>query len=484
MLTSLYVFIKTLDWTVQKYLKLISIAWCFVFALLFVTRSSWLPFILAWLIFCTASVVFLLMLTKLKPDTVISAFLLSFGISYVLYYIASITVSAVFTPFIGGNHDPGTILNYNNPIHFIIYVLTSILQLAFSFLLFRIRRFKKGFPFILEDNAIIVALISAGTILSLVTWIKITTASVDAFSTAFLLVGVLIIGVGVLIWVRRGIRKTYRRRQEVHGIETLEQELAKQKAENQRLIEQNDALRVANHKVQHRLAALERAVLYLSGGNMEAGEDLAVTLEDIRRATQSYQNDIAQIKGSATLPTTKIKMLDELFAGFAAQFADNKIDFKLNVNGSIPYMVENVIEQGKLETMIGDHLQNALIAIKASECTFRSVWAIIGLSEDCYEFSVFDSGIPFEVDTLVHLGVEHMTTHADDGGSGIGFMTTFESIRVCNASLVICEKKPSATDYTKSIAIRFDCKRQYIIETYRPREFPVSDRFIVVKGNG
>jgi len=165
---------------------------------------------------------------------------------------------------------------------------------------------------------------------------------------------------------------------------------------------------------------------------------------------------------------------------FAEKFTSNKIEFVFKVNGSIPYMPEHVISQSRLETMIGAHLQDALIAVNASENTFRSVFIGIGLAGDCYEFAVSDSGVPFEVDTLVQLGTERVTTHADTGGSGIGFMITFETMRKYGASLIISEKQPSAADYTKSVTIRFEGNNRYTIETYRLNEFPPSDRFMVV----
>jgi len=129
--------------------------------------------------------------------------------------------------------------------------------------------------------------------------------------------------------------------------------------------------------------------------------------------------------------------------------------------------------------MIGDHLQDALIAVNASDNSTRSVLALIGEAGDHYEFSVYDSGIAFEVDTLTRLGTERVTTHADNGGSGVGFMRTFEAMRECGASLIIEEIKPGGV-FSKSITIRFDGENKYTIKTYRPGGFPESDRCILV----
>jgi len=170
-----------------------------------------------------------------------------------------------------------------------------------------------------------------------------------------------------------------------------------------------------------------------------------------------------------------------LFKYYADKFAEDDIKFNLVVNGSIIYMVDNIIKAGALETLIVNHLNDAHIAINSAENTFRSIAVIIGVNdiENCYEFTVFDGGIPFEVDTLERLGSERVTTHADSGGSGIGFETTFEIIREIGASLVINEREPTMAYYSKSVSICFDRKGEYRIETYRMDSFPPSDRYIV-----
>jgi sensor histidine kinase regulating citrate/malate metabolism len=156
-----------------------------------------------------------------------------------------------------------------------------------------------------------------------------------------------------------------------------------------------------------------------------------------------------------------------MFDYYSKKYNNDNIEFNLQVNESIPYLVETIIGQSDLETLIGDLLENALIAVNASDKTFRGVFAIIGAAGNYYEFTVFDSGIPFESNTLRLLGKERITTHGDTGGSGIGLMTTFETMKNCGASLIISEKAPNDRDYTKSVTIRFNGENRYMIESYR-----------------
>ena len=438
---------------------------------------------MAWPVSCVASILFIWVLTKMKMDTVISAFLFSFGVSYVLYFIASFAVAVISSPLASRNYVSSTVIDYNTPVYFIIYSLTSVLQLLISYLIFRVKRFKRGFPFLLKGYAIIIALIAAGVVLVFATWGKTITETDDYSATTFLFAGILIIGSGLYIWVKRGIKAAYLRWAKDHNKELYLKAIAEKDAQIQRLTEFCTTLRSANHSIIHRLAAMERGYVIMlgkaQGGTfaMEMPEELAVSLEDVQRAMLDYQKDAGQSQRTKPLPSTKVKMLDDLFGLFAELCAGSKIDFDLIVTGSIPYMVENIVGQSKLETMIGDHVQDAMIAVGTGDNPFRSILVTLGLVEDCYALTVFDSGIPFDADTLIRLGTECVTTHVDTGGSGEGFMKTFETMGECGASLIINEKEPGSAGYSKSVTIRFDGKRQYIIETYRPGEFPPSDRY-------
>jgi len=407
---------------------------------------------------CVISIIFVFLLTRLKLDTVISAYLLSFGISYFLYYIAIFFAGLVFAPMVSSGHVFGTTLNFNQPIYLLIYTLAFIFQFSFAVLLFRIRRFQNGFPFLFKRYAVIVALVLTGIVLVLVSWARTLGDELDPFTAYLLIAGILIIGVGIFIWVRRGIRAYQKRRMAQRSDEYYTRELAAKDAEIERLNEKVMALQTVIHKYTNRLEAMEAA----------------------RELQSEFQDELSKIKGKRLLPSTNINAIDNMFSYFADLFAAGKIEFHLTVSGSIPYMAEHVVDRSRLETLIGDHLKDALTAVSASGNPFRSVMAVIGLEGDAYAFTVFDSGVPFEADTLARLGTEAVTTHAGAGGSGIGFMTTFETMRACGASLIISEREPSDTDYTKSVSVRFDGKNRYIIKTHRPEAFPESGRYTVI----
>ena len=478
LLSSVYIFGKAINhaWSAKQ--KGLAVLWCFVWAMFSASDPSWMPVLLMRPVICAAFVAFVWKLLGVKWDTAVSAYLLSYGIGYSFLYVATLLIGLGFAPVLSAGHSEDTLFDFSEPIYLPIALLIVALQFFLTYRMFRVRRFKRGFPFLFERYAVIWALVAAGIVWALVSWISMPREHYgNHYGFLTLIAGVLIVGFGIIVWIRRGIKTFYHKKMVERSIEQLEQELAEKTLE----IERMDALRVANHKINRRLAALESGVAALiQKHSLEISGELSVALEDITRLSQDYQDEVAQIKWEKPLTSTNVPMIDHLFRHFLAQCEENKISFDLVVNGSIAYITDRIVPQGKLETLIGDHLQDALVAVQASGNPFRSILVMLGAAESGYVFMVSDSGIPFEIDILARLGTERVTTHDDIGGSGIGFMTTFETLQECGASLMISEKQPSAADYTKSVTIRFDKKNQYIIETYRPDAFPPSDRYMIM----
>ena len=156
--------------------------------------------------------------------------------------------------------------------------------------------------------------------------------------------------------------------------------------------------------------------------------------------------------------------------------AKNNIDFDLKVNCSVRDFTDKYISISDLETLIGDHIKDAIIAINHIDKPIRNITVIFDIINNCYRFSVYDSGIDFEIDTLVNLGLEAITTHKNEGGTGIGFMTTFETLEKYNASLIIDEINFNNSNFSKSVNIVFDGKHEYVICSSRTEEIKKKDK--------
>ena len=151
-----------------------------------------------------------------------------------------------------------------------------------------------------------------------------------------------------------------------------------------------------------------------------------------------------------------------------------EIQFDLTVAENIQDIAKNQLPAGKLSTLLADLIENAIIAV--SNVAHKKISVEMGIIDDCFEISIQDSGIPFEIETLANLGFKKSTTHADTGGSGIGYMTIFEILNESGASLSITEYAPEIYAFTKSIKIRFDGNSEYTISSFRANEIGLSEK--------
>lgn len=87
-----------------------------------------------------------------------------------------------------------------------------------------------------------------------------------------------------------------------------------------------------------------------------------------------------------------------------------------------------------------------------------------------YVLSFFDSAEAFPTDVLSNIGKQSITSHANDGGSGIVLMSTFDILKQSLASLMIEEYPENNSLCTKKVAVIFDEKNQYTLLTYRNEE--------------
>ncbi len=393
--------------------------------------------------------------------------LISLTITYIVYIISIILTGIITNAFY-----PNIPLE-NTAILYVIMIIESLI-LYFSL---KIRRFKNGLPF-LQNTEKVNNIGLVGFALIGATMLIYSTLGIYKFVT-YLIIGIIIEAICITIWIRRKITKYYKQKLKERTIAELEAEISEKDEEINKITEENRKIATINHKYSNRIQALEKFSQKIKSNSKimesmktEFGEEFGDFAEQIKRLSEEYTNEMEEIiKHEETLEKTGIFGIDNILEYMKEEANKNNIKFNLKVNGNINYMVENIIEQSKLETLLGDHIKDAIIAINSSNSTYKSILVIIGIIDNCYEVSIYDTGIEFEIDTLLKLGTEATTTHKETGGTGIGFMTTFETLKSTKASLIIEEKHPmNNTDYTKSVNIRFDGKNEYKICSYRADE--------------
>lgn len=400
------------------------------------------------------------------------AYEFSFFLSYAVYMI-SVFMTSFAILLISGRKFVGDV----QAMFFIVFFCLLII-----FGLFKIKRLKNGVNFIKNFNGnkytIFVLVLLFATILLLYDLFQ------RDFSTKLLRVApffVLIICVVFIVIIKKLIIKHYRNNIRDRNISIQKEEIDASEKIIGELKEQNLKLATTIHKYNHRLSALENSIRkVMDSSNTEFAKELTVVLEQTKKVKTQFAEET---KVSVALPTTNVVAVDNMLEYMKNECEKCGIDFTVKLSDSIIPLLNKYISEDKFETLLGDHIKDAIIAINANHAGYKGIMVLIGIVDNAYELSVYDTGIEFEIPVLVNLGVSAITTHKDEGGTGLGFMTTFETLKSSKASLVIEEYDKRVTNYTKSVTIRFDGKCDYRVYSYRAEEIKeqCGRRNIVIK---
>ena len=363
------------------------------------------------------------------------------------------------------------------------FVLIMIISTFINIAMFKIRRINKGFQFLKEkiNNEyldIIMINISIGVI-----FIYSLFGTYYGDMTIHLMVTFLIVSVIMIVMISKTIALAYKQKQLEKNL-AEDDEIIKQKdVEIDNLSKEKFEISKVSHEFEKRIKALELKAI--SNMNMEVSEENDL-MKQINNLSKEYSTKLKQIKGSDKLKKTEVAEIDNMFEYLQNECEKSNIEIYLNINCDVNNMIDKVIAKNKLETLIGDLGTDAIHAVNMSKNNYKSIVTIIDKQEDIYLISMSDTGVEFKIDTLLKLGLEPATTHKEDGGSGIGYITTFETLNETKASLIIEEKNnESENEYTKTITVKFDGRNEYRIISYRADEIrkKQKDNRIIVEKN-
>ncbi len=192
---------------------------------------------------------------------------------------------------------------------------------------------------------------------------------------------------------------------------------------------------------------------------------------EVESKLEEIKKDLYKETAVVELTKTDIVEIDDMLKYMQAECIKNKIGFELQIAGNIHYMTNNFISKEDLEILLADHIKDAIIAINHTDNANRSILVRLGNIDDIYSLYIYDSGVEFKPEVLESLGKKPCTTYASEGGTGMGFMNTFDTVRKHKASLIIEEiGKPVKDNYTKVIIIKFDKKNEFRVKSYHEIE--------------
>ena len=281
---------------------------------------------------------------------------------------------------------------------------------------------------------------------------------------------IILFSIIMFITIQKSLQLYYKQKLQEREVEEIKEELKNKDKEIKELEKENLKLNKKNHSIAHKQKSLEYELEQM------LLNDQIVDGNHIKDKIESLSNEMQNETVSIELTKTNIDKIDSMLKYMQSECVKNKIDFQLQINGNIHHMINKYIEKEDLEILIADLIKNAIIAINHSENNNKSILVRLGIIDGAYSLYVYDSGIEFEIDTLINLGVKPSTTHVNDGGTGMGWMNTFDTLKKYKASLVIEEYgKPVEDNFTKVIRIIFDKENIYKVSSYREEEIKERD---------
>lgn len=382
---------------------------------------------------------------------------ISLSINYFVYIISTII-----------NFIISKVLHITN--EYLIFISILVIYIVLINFVCNIRKLKNGIIFLKsnENNEYLGLLtlnISAVVFLAI-----IMLSNIDIIAKRSLFIYIIIFSILMFITIQKSLQLYYKQKILIQDLNETKAELESKKKEIEELEKENLEYSKTSHSIAHKQKLLEYKLKELLLKN-EFAEDMDIK-DEINNLTKQIRTKTLEIE----LAKTNINKIDDILKYMQSECIKEKIDFQLQLNGNILYMINNYISEEELQILLADHIKNAIIAIKHTDNINKSILVRLGLIEGIYSVYIYDSGIEFNTETLVKLGKEPASTHLDEGGTGMGFMNTFDTLKKHKASMFIDEfNKPSKDNFTKVIKIIFDGKGEYKVVTYRYEEIKKVD---------
>lgn len=380
--------------------------------------------------------------------------LISVSFNYMIFAI-SIIISFIIN---NGLKIKSDFTNFTIMVGIHIIILTIILGM---------KRFKYGISF-LKDNSeneyidIVILGISISTL-----FLTIIFSNKELLVSRNLFLGFIMLVASMGITIQKSLQLYYKQKLLIKELKETKEELENTKRELKQVEDENLSFSKKSHTLAHKQKSLEYKIQELIMKSEISTEEVG----EIRDKFQEIKRNLYKETENVELTKTEITRIDDMLKYMQAECIKNRIEFKIQILGNIHYMVNNLISEEDLEILLADHIKNAIIAINHTDNINKSILVRLGEIDGIYSLYIYDSGKEFEIKTLKNLGKKPSTTYQNEGGTGIGFMNTFDTLRKYGASLIINEiNKPSKENYTKVIIIKFNKKREFRIISYRQEE--------------
>ena len=228
----------------------------------------------------------------------------------------------------------------------------------------------------------------------------------------------------MIIWIRSAFTRYYRKRLKVKADEYSKLELAEKSEEIEKLSDENTFFSSIIHLDNHIIQSIENDLKALN--SPELTDKLLISINQ----RNEYVNDLL-IK-SKNPASTGNAGVDAILANLYIKASSRRIDYNLNVDCNINYLLNNIIPISEFEALLRKLITDWIVDIENSPEAHGRIIIKISQPNDIYELTITDNGI------------------SKDNTQSIS-----DIIEKSNAS-TITNNFDNNDSYTKSLTIRFD----------------------------
>lgn len=291
--------------------------------------------------------------------------------------------------------------------------------------------------------------------------------TVDKTDATLKVIAVVIVfsGLALVSQWRKTVTSRYYKKLEQRNLARLEAVLENCEKERAKLIKENARLSQIIHRDNKYMPALQGSVVKLSEKFPEdkSLKKLAETIKSVYAERSGLIESYSEKEQGGN--KTGVLSIDAVMDYFRMRAAKNDVEFTYDFEEKAFETMLNIFEeQTPLNETLCDLVENALIAVRGAELCKVALRVETENGSPCIK--VFDSGADFDESVLRNMGRRRITTHGGNGGSGIGLMTLFDTLRSFKASYYLDEMPQGG--FKKCVCITFDGKDGYAIRSARP----------------
>lgn len=394
-----------------------------------------------------------------RPQIAFIVVTLSFGISYGIHAFSSLISTTIVYILLQSK---------DNFAFWAVSLLATLLHTLISLALLQEKRLRNGLPLTHSTNYINISTLFCLLFITLPTYSP--TSSDPLWQKTFFLIALPSILAFLIYWWQAQITKSYRRSLELRELESLRTADIEKDILIQKLFKENERLATITHRDNTLITTLKNSTVNYLMTDFEDPEEakavrdkLVAHIESLSEGRTSLPPDYREKKARDF--NTSISILDEMLHHMDETAIEKNITFSVHLGTELVDFVPQNISESDLVHTVDDLLKNAFKSTLT--CEKRAVQLQFYKLGKHFVVEVADNGIPFEVRSLVNMGIEKLTTYED--GSGIGLMDIWNTKEKYGATYHL-EEYAAPAPFSKKISLTFDKKNRYSIRTWRKDE--------------